>query len=329
LSIQTSLNISELRSRIDRELSQLQFGESPAELYDPIKYTLSIGGKRMRPVILLMACDLFNDNIEPAIPAALAIETFHNFTLVHDDLMDEAPIRRNEKTVHVKWNPNTAILSGDTMLVKAYELLSKCDMEVLPKTLNAFNKAAFEVCEGQQMDMTFENSNDVSIENYLDMIGLKTAALLAVSLQIGALIGGADDEDADHLYQFGKNIGIAFQLQDDILDIYGDPEKFGKQVGGDILSGKKTYLTLKARELADDETATQLNELFASSSIQPREKVAAVREIYNKLDVKSHAIDQMKEYHQRGMANIDLVNIEDDKRNAIVQFTEGLMLREI
>ena len=234
--------IKSLQELIEKELQQIQFPDRPKNLYEPIRYMLAVGGKRARPVLVLMGCEVFNGNRTEAIPAALAIEVFHNFTLLHDDIMDNAPLRRSKPTVHNKWNNSIAILSGDAMFVKACELMMQVNDKQIRTVMDIFLRTSTEVCEGQQMDMSFEKEKNVSITDYLKMIELKTAVLLGCSLQIGAIIGGADEIQSKHLYEFGKNIGIAFQLQDDLLDVFGDAEKFGKQTGGDIISNKKTFL---------------------------------------------------------------------------------------
>src|ERR1700759_413091 len=251
--------LHELQDIIGNAVKELNYPEYPAQLYEPISYILSLGGKRMRPALLLMACDLFGGDVDAAIPPALAIEVFHNFTLMHDDIMDNAPIRRGHATVHTKWNQNVGILSGDVMLVQGYKLMMQVPDHLLRPILDIFNVTAIGVCEGQQLDMEFEELTNVSIDEYLNMIKLKTAVVLGGALKIGALIGGADTKDADLLSDFGVNLGIAFQLQDDILDVYGDPEKFGKQVGGDIISNKKTYLLLKSLELANKQQSSELH----------------------------------------------------------------------
>src|ERR1700744_2113013 len=248
---------------INEEIQKLQFPSHPADLYEPIKYILSLGGKRMRPALLLMACDLFGGDINKAISSALAIEVFHNFTLMHDDIMDNAPLRRGKVTVHERWNPNVGILSGDVMLIEGYKLMMQVDEHLLRPILNIFNETAVGVCEGQQIDMEFETRHDVGIEEYINMIRLKTAVVLGGALKIGAIIGGASTEDAALLHTFGEQLGIAFQLQDDILDVYGNPEKFGKQVGGDIISNKKTYLLIKALERADKKQREELDNLLS------------------------------------------------------------------
>src|SRR3978361_2125846 len=242
--------LKELQLLIEQALAELEVPQYPAELYEPIKYILSLGGKRMRPALLLMACDLFGGDVKKAISAALAIEVFHNFTLMHDDIMDNAPLRRGKTTVHERWNNNVGILSGDVMLIEGYKLMMQVDQPLLRPILNIFNETAVGVCEGQQLDMEFETRNNVGIDEYITMIRLKTAVVLGGALKIGALIGGASTADATLMHTFGEQLGIAFQWQDDILDVYGDPEKCGKQVGGDIISNKKTYLLLKALESA-------------------------------------------------------------------------------
>ncbi|RYE17915.1 MAG: polyprenyl synthetase family protein [Sphingobacteriales bacterium] len=268
--------LNELQDIIIDGISQLSYPARPAELYQPISYILSIGGKRLRPALVLMACDMFGGDVNAAVKPALAIEVFHNFTLMHDDIMDNAPLRRGKVTVHEKWNSNIAILSGDVMMVEANKLIMQVDDRILRTVMTIFNETAQGVCEGQQFDMNFEQDNQVSIDGYLGMIRLKTAVLLGGALKIGALIGGADAANAENLYQFGVNLGIAFQLQDDILDVYGDPEKFGKQVGGDIISNKKTFLLIKATELAKEQESTDLAQWVATKDFNTTEKVKAV-----------------------------------------------------
>src|ERR1700749_4957706 len=275
----------DLQGIISTEVNQLTFPVYPAELYEPIKYILSLGGKRMRPALLLMACDLFGGDVQKAIPPALAIEVFHNFTLMHDDIMDKAPLRRGNITVHERWNKNVGILSGDVMLIEGYKLMMQVDEHLLRPILNIFNETAVGVCEGQQIDMEFETRNDVDIDEYITMIRLKTAVVLGGALKIGALIGGADTKNAGLIHAFGEQLGIAFQLQDDILDVYGNPEKFGKQVGGDIIANKKTYLLLKALELADETQSTELKKWLTTTS-NDQKKVSAVTAIYDELQVR-------------------------------------------
>jgi len=245
----------QIQQIVEKYLKEIELKTEPRELYEPVKYILEIGGKRIRPSLVLAAYNLFKNDVETAINPALALEVFHNFTLLHDDIMDKADLRRNQQTVHKKWNENVAILSGDTMSIKAYELLSKIPAEFLSEVLQAFNKTALQVCEGQQLDMNFESRLDVSVEEYLEMIRLKTSVLIAVSLKIGAIMAGALRNDVHKLYDFGLNLGLAFQLQDDYLDAYGDVQAFGKKIGGDIVANKKTFLLIKALETSDKETS--------------------------------------------------------------------------
>src|ERR1700712_847762 len=285
--------LQELQDIISEAVTKLTFPLHPAELYEPIKYILSIGGKRMRPALLLMACDLFGGDVDEALAPALAIEVFHNFTLMHDDIMDNAPLRRGRTTVHERWNQNVAILSGDVMLIEGYKLMMQVEDRILRQVLDIFNDTAVGVCEGQQLDMEFESRDVVDIDEYITMIRLKTAVVLGVALKIGALIGGAPQQDADLLSRFGEQLGVAFQLQDDILDVYGDPEKFGKQVGGDIISNKKTYLLIKALELADEKQLGDLNYWLNVADFDAAEKVAAVKGIYNQLSIREQAEAEM------------------------------------
>ena len=316
--------LQELQTLIQKELNTINFPIEPKNLYDPIKYVLDIGGKRMRPILTLMAHQLFNSDIEKSVKAAVAIEIFHNFTLLHDDIMDDAPLRRGVKTVHEKWDKNSAILSGDTMLVQSYDLLMSVEDTYLREVLNTFNKAAKEVCEGQQWDMDFENREDVSILEYLKMIEYKTSVLLAASLKIGAINGGATKEESNHIYEFGKNMGIAFQLKDDLLDAYGDPGNFGKQLGGDIIANKKTYLYLKALELADEEQKLKLIHYF-SNNFQSDQKVESVKKIFNNLDIALHTNILMKEYHKKAISHLDSIN--SDAKKPLYTFSELLLER--
>lgn len=324
-------SISFLQNKIDKELALLcgSINTEPGNLYEPISYTLSLGGKRIRPVLLLMACELFAGDTEGAIPSALAIEIFHNFTLVHDDIMDNAPLRRNKPTVHLKWNENTAILSGDAMMVKAYQYLARCENSKLPQVLNIFNSSAIQVCEGQQLDMDFEKRKDIKVSDYLNMIELKTAALIAGCLKIGAIIGGSSEKDAQYLHDFGLNIGMTFQLQDDILDVYGSQQKFGKEVGGDIVSGKTTFMLLKAYELAKGGVLNELRNTMSSKNIEHLQKVKIVKRIYDQLNVKEIAKEKMQYYHQLGLKYLSKVKVDEEKKSALKSFTEGLMDREI
>lgn len=313
---------------VEEAIEQNAYKKQPQSLYAPINYTLALGGKRIRPALLLLANDLFNGKPEKAVNAALAIEVFHNFTLVHDDIMDNAPIRRGKPTVFKKWDVNTAILSGDVMLVEAYQLLAACDAVVLPELLKLFNKTAVEVCEGQQYDMLFEKAADVTIDNYLKMIELKTAVLLGASLKMGAIIAGASKSDAKHFYEFGKNIGVAFQLMDDILDVYGNPEKFGKQVGGDILANKKTYLLLKTMELANGTLRKELEFCLNSKTLSPENKITRVKSIYNQLKIKEKSIDEMNHFYNTAIAHLDSIEVPKEKKAIFENFAKKLMHRE-
>lgn len=325
--------IQDFQNKINEEIKNLsaEFSVPPAELYEPARYMLSLGGKRIRPQFVLLACDLFNGKTADAISSALAIELFHNFTLVHDDIMDNAPLRRNQPTVHRKWNPSTAILSGDVMLVKAYQLIGRskmCDV-ILP----VFSQMASQVCEGQQWDLNYEKIDKISTAQYFRMIELKTAVLFAASMKIGALIGRAKEEDAKNIYEFGKNTGIAFQLQDDLLDVYGESEKFGKQHGGDISSNKKTFLLLKAIELSNL-NAYKREELAQWLSFVPKnendsiEKINAVKNIYNFTNVKKITEQEINSLHQKAIASLEKVSTPAGKKNQLIKFTSSLLKRE-
>ena len=321
-------DIQELQVLIQKAVEKIDFPPYPAKLYEPISYILDLGGKRMRPALLLMACDLFDGDVEKAMPPALAIEVFHNFTLMHDDIMDKAPLRRGKTTVHERWNANTAILSGDVMLIEGYKLIMQVDDHFLRTILNIFNDTAVGVCEGQQLDMEFEERDDVNISEYIEMIRLKTAVVLGGALKIGALVGGADMKNADLLLEFGENLGLAFQLQDDILDVYGDPEKFGKQVGGDILSNKKTYLLIKALELADAGNKASLDSWLAKTEYDATEKVNAVTAIYNSVNVRQYAEAEMHKYADRSFKALDDLALPQEKKEYLRSFADSLMVRE-
>ncbi len=320
--------LTDLQQLIEDAVAGLEHPASPSELYEPITYILSVGGKRMRPALLLMACDLFGGDVQKAINPALAIEVFHNFTLVHDDIMDNAPLRRGKMTVHEKWDPNVAILSGDVMLVQAYQFIMQVDNAILRQVIDVFNKTAIGVCEGQQFDMNFERQDSVAVDTYLNMIRLKTAVLLGGALKIGALIGGASTTDADLLCTFGEQLGIAFQLQDDILDVYGDPDKFGKQVGGDIISNKKTFLLIRALELATGEDKDTLDRWLQNTDADPAEKVSAVTAIYDRLNIKEAAEQAMHEFAEKAFGALDNISLPIERKQYLRDFADGLMVRE-
>ena len=321
-------DLRKLQALISNSVDELKFPEYPGQLYEPISYILSLGGKRMRPALLLMACELFGGDVNKAIQPALAIEVFHNFTLMHDDIMDNAPIRRGKTTVHERWNKNVAILSGDVMLIEGYKLMMQVENSILRQVMDIFNETAVGVCEGQQLDMEFETRDVVDINEYINMIRLKTAVVLGGALKIGALIGGASTADATLLSDFGVQLGVAFQLQDDILDVYGDPEKFGKQVGGDIISNKKTYLLIKALELAKGEQADELNAFLSSTHLDNTEKVAGVTRIYNNLEIRQHAEIAMQAYAEKAFSALEQINLPDEHKQYLHNFAGGLLVRE-
>ena len=317
-------------SVIEEKLKQLSIGsKTPAGLYEPVEYVMAAGGKRVRPVLTMMACNLFDDDFEKALMPAIALEFFHNFTLLHDDLMDHADVRRNRLTVHKRWNENTAILSGDAMMILAYRYMCQSQPDILPVLLETFTQTALEVCEGQQYDMDFEQRADVTIDEYLHMIRLKTATLLAACLKIGAICGGSDAANAESLYQFGISLGLTFQIQDDWLDVYADPNVFGKAIGGDILCGKKTYLLLTAFERADHQTRNELNALLNDQKIPADEKISRVKTIYNHLNVNDAAQQTMDNYYHQAISHLREVKISDESRKAgLEKFAANLLKRE-
>lgn len=317
---------SELLKRIEQAITEIQYPTYPASLYEPISYIMSLGGKRIRPTMLLMSVDLFNGDLSAGIPAALAIETFHNFTLVHDDIMDNAPLRRGKKTVHEKWGTNTAILSGDVMMVEANKHLTNVDVSVLKPALDTFNLTAQGVCEGQQLDMEFETRDDVSIEEYIDMIRLKTAVLLGGAMKLGAIVSNAGEEEAELIYQFGENLGIAFQLQDDILDVYGDPVKFGKQVGGDIISDKKTFLRLKLQELAAADDLSKL--INQTENTDNKDKIEVITRLYDRYKIREVASDRMKHYLDLAFQALEKINTPIARKAELINIANQLMNRE-
>ncbi len=312
---------------VDEQLKNLLPGREPAGLYEPVNYTIALGGKRLRPALCMLAARTVGGEANNALHPALGIELFHNFTLLHDDIMDDAPLRRGEPTVYVKWNTNTAILSGDAMFVLAYEQIAQVAPTVLKEVLACFNKTALEVCEGQQLDLDFEVLDSVSIDDYIHMITLKTAVLLAASLKIGALAGGADNDTAQHLYEFGLNLGIAFQLHDDILDVFGEPEKVGKQPGGDIIANKKTFLYLKSLELADTESREELIDWYSGPTYDVNEKVPKVKSLFEKVGVLPHAEAEQTRYYTIAIGHLEALAGIDT--SALKDFAEALMEREL
>ncbi len=310
-------------------LQRQNINKQPQNLYEPITYILGLGGKRMRPVLTLMSAEIFDTPYTMALPAAMAVEVFHNFSLVHDDIMDDAPLRRGEQTVHEKWNTNTAILSGDGMLILAYQYFEQYESQVFLDLAKLFSKTALEVCEGQQWDVDFETRTDVTILEYLKMIEYKTAVLVAAAMKMGAIIAKASEENANLIYNFGLNLGLAFQLQDDYLDAFGDPETFGKQVGGDIIENKKTYLYLKTLEFA---TAVQVEQLMLLFTIQPEDsatKIATVKELFHVTGAAKVTQEAIQEYTFRAFETLDKMNISEDKKGILRVFGENLMGRNV
>lgn len=319
-------NLPQLLDLIQDFSTKNPFPAAPAELYEPCAYILTLGGKRIRPALLLMGYELFQDDVASALPAAWAVELFHNFSLMHDDIMDAAPLRRGKPTVHTRWNTTTGILSGDVMLIYAYRFLSQMgDPEVVSNLLQTFNRVATEVCEGQQLDVNFETRADVSIPEYLRMIELKTAVLLGAALEMGALCARANQTDVEHLYHFGRSAGIAFQIQDDLLDTYGDPEKFGKQVGGDILQNKKTLLVLKTMEIADTNDRSELDHWMKTGGENPEEKVAAVRAIFDRNNIPSLIEAEKQRFQKTAFEHFDAVNVPEE-RKVVLRLTLGDLL---
>lgn len=320
---------SELLEKINLHIADLQFLRTPKGLYDPVTYVLSMGGKRIRPVLMLMAYNLYQEDVTRIYAPATGIEVYHNYTLLHDDLMDRADRRRGKETVHKVWNDNAAILSGDAMLVLAYQFMAQCPVEYLKQVMDLFSLTALEICEGQQLDMEFEQRMDVKEEEYLEMIRLKTSVLLAASLKIGAILGGASQEDAGYLYDFGMNLGVAFQLKDDLLDVYGDAKVFGKNIGGDILCNKKTYMLIKALENADKNQLEELNYWLNASDAEPQKKIAAVTELYNQIGIKALCENKMMEYTNKAMENLAAVKLPVEKKKELEILMKSLLHREV
>ncbi|MDD4922603.1 MAG: polyprenyl synthetase family protein [Bacteroidales bacterium] len=318
----------ELLELINISLEKVDLEKKPAKLYAPIRYVLSIGGKRLRPVLCLMACELYDDQIEKAIQPALALEVFHNFTLLHDDIMDKAEKRRNMDCVHIKWNENVAILSGDSMQILSYQILSQLPEKHLKESLALFTKTAIEVCEGQQFDMDFETQAEVSIEEYMNMIRLKTAVLLAASLKMGGIIGGASEKDAELLYQFGIETGFAFQLKDDLLDVYGDAATFGKKIGGDILCNKKTFLLIEALHRADQATRKELHYWLDKTDFIAEEKIKAITDIYNKLGIKDICCSEIEKHQKLAFKSLNKISASEARKAPLTELANELMDRK-
>ena len=318
----------ELLKKVNEALEQLPYDRKPASLYEPIRYVLSLGGKRIRPVLMLMAYNLWKDDPERIMMQALGLETYHNFTLLHDDLMDNADMRRGHETVHKKWNANQAILSGDTMLLQAFDRVGDCEADKMKDVMDVFIVTTFEVGEGQQYDVEFETRNDVTEDEYIEMIRLKTSVLLACALKIGAILAGASKADADNLYKFGEQIGLAFQLQDDLLDVYGDPKVFGKNIGGDITSNKKTYMLINAVNRANASQREELMRWIDATTFDRNEKVAAVTRLYDEIGIRQLCEEKMEACYQLGLQYFDKVQVSDERKAILKAYAAAMMKRQ-
>lgn len=322
------INADQILKLVNDYLVQLPYDRRPASLYEPIRYVLSMGGKRIRPVLMLLSYNLFKEDPETILMPACALETYHNYTLLHDDLMDNADLRRGHATVHKKWNANTAILSGDSMLVLAYQRMQQCSSDKMAEVLALFTETALEIGEGQEYDMAFEHRDDVSEEEYIEMIRLKTSVLLACALKIGAILAGASKEDADNLYRFGEQIGLAFQLQDDFLDVYGDTRVFGKAIGGDITSNKKTFMLINALNHANEEQRRQLESWIGATEFDRDEKVAAVTRLYNEIGIDRMAQDKIAYYFEQSRKYLQAVSVDESRKAELAAYAQRMMNRQ-
>lgn len=322
------INADQILKLVNDYLVQLPYDRRPASLYEPIRYVLSMGGKRIRPVLMLLSYNLFKEDPETILMPACALETYHNYTLLHDDLMDNADLRRGHETVHKKWNANTAILSGDSMLVLAYQRMQQCSSDKMAEVLALFTETALEIGEGQEYDMAFEHRDDVSEEEYIEMIRLKTSVLLACALKIGAILAGASKEDADNLYRFGEQIGLAFQLQDDFLDVYGDTRVFGKAIGGDITSNKKTFMLINALNHANEEQRRQLESWIGATEFDRDEKVAAVTRLYNEIGIDRKAQDKIAYYFEQSRKYLQAVSVDESRKAELAAYAQRMMNRQ-
>lgn len=322
------INADQILKLVNDYLEQLPYDRRPASLYEPIRYVLSMGGKRIRPVLMLLSYNLFKEDPETILMPACALETYHNYTLLHDDLMDNADLRRGHETVHKKWNANTAILSGDSMLVLAYQRMQQCSSDKMAEVLALFTETALEIGEGQEYDMAFEHRDDVSEEEYIEMIRLKTSVLLACALKIGAILAGASKEDADNLYRFGEQIGLAFQLQDDFLDVYGDTRVFGKAIGGDITSNKKTFMLINALNHANDDQRRQLEHWISATEFDRDEKVAAVTRLYNEIGIDRMAQDKIAYYFEQSRKYLQAVSVDESRKAELAAYAQRMMNRQ-
>ena len=322
------LKAEEILTKVNTFLDNIPYDRKPQSLYEPIKYVLSMGGKRIRPVLMLLAYNLFKDDPESILMPACALETYHNYTLLHDDLMDNADLRRGHQTVHRRWDANTAILSGDSMLVLAYQRMAQCSADKVQKVLNLFTETALEIGEGQQYDMDFEHRNDVREEEYIEMIRLKTSVLLACATKIGAILADASAQDADNIYRFGEQMGLAFQLQDDFLDVYGDTKVFGKAIGGDIVSNKKTYMLINAFNRADAAQRAELERWIEAKDFDAKEKIAAVTRIYNEIGIDRLAMEKIKFYFNESKKYLDAVSVAPERKAELAKYTAEMMKRQ-
>lgn len=324
-----SISATQLLDKVNTYLISMPYMREPKGLYTPIEYVLSLGGKRIRPVLMLLSYNLFKEDVDNILSQAAGIETYHNYTLLHDDLMDRADMRRNKPTVHKVWDENTAILSGDAMLVLAYQLMGNCPEGYLKKVMDVFTQTALEICEGQQWDVEFETRNDVTVPEYIEMIRLKTSVLLAAALKIGAVLGDASQEDTQKLYDFGIKMGLAFQLQDDFLDVYGDSKVFGKNIGGDILCNKKTFMLITALSLADKEQKAELEQWISCADFCPDEKIKAVTELYNKIGIGRLCEEKINTYYTEGLTLLDSISLSAEKKEELKTFVCHLMNRKV
>lgn len=322
------LKAEEILTKVNTFLDNIPYDRKPQSLYEPIKYVLSMGGKRIRPVLMLLAYNLFKDDPESILMPACALETYHNYTLLHDDLMDNADLRRGHQTVHRRWDANTAILSGDSMLVLAYQRMAQCSADKVQEVLNLFTETALEIGEGQQYDMDFEHRNDVREEEYIEMIRLKTSVLLACATKIGAILADASAQDADNIYRFGEQMGLAFQLQDDFLDVYGDTKVFGKAIGGDIVSNKKTYMLINAFNRTDAAQRAELERWIEAKDFDAKEKIAAVTRIYNEIGIDRLAMEKIKFYFNESKKYLDAVSVAPERKAELAKYTAEMMKRQ-
>ena len=318
----------ELLQKVNEALDNVVYDRQPASLYDPIKYVLSIGGKRVRPVLTMLSYNLYKDDPLSIMPQAIGLETYHNFTLLHDDLMDHADMRRGHETVHKKWDANRAILSGDTMLLQAFERVEDCDPAKLPAVFKVFIQTTLEIGEGQQLDVEFETRNDVTEDEYIEMIRLKTSVLLACACKVGAIMADAPAEDIENMYKFGEKLGLAFQLQDDLLDVYGDPAVFGKNIGGDITSNKKTYMLINAVNRANPAQREQLMKWIEAKEFDRNEKVKAVTELYNEIGIRELCEQKIEEYYQKSLVYLAKVNLPEERKAELKAYAAEMMKRQ-